>query len=106
MVACGDHHRTQNRKGVIDSIMSKFTAQRYPNERHAYSWAPKTYGVAMNFMGPHTRLDLRLKPNGEPKEDSQPVNNADYESYLHDLAYDKAKKDYEKKTTVTKNMAG
>ena len=99
MVACGDHHRTQNGKGVIDSIMSKFTAQRYPNERHAYSWAPKTYGVAMNFMGPHTRLDLRLKPNGEPKDDSQPVNNADYESYLHDLAYDKAKKEYEKSPT-------
>ena len=45
-------------------------------------------------MGPGTRLDLRLNPDGTPKSDSIPINNADYASYIHDLSFYNAKKDY------------
>ena len=50
-------------------------------------------------MGPHTDLSKRLNPDGSPKADSQPINKSDYNSYLHDLAYDRAKKDYLKNPT-------
>ena len=50
----------------------------------------------MSFMGPGTRLDLRLNPDGTPKADSLPINKSDYESYLHDLSYYNAKKSMKK----------
>ena len=96
----------QNGYGIIDSFLSKFTASpRFPNERHAISLAPSTFGQAMQFMGPftsskdRTSLKDRLNPYGTPKQDSLPINQADYASYQHDLAYDRAKKDYEANPT-------
>jgi len=91
MVAFSSHKR-QKGSGIFDSIMNQFTYQKYSPERHAISQAPLTKGVPMNFMGPYTRLDLRLNPDGTPKPDSMPINHADYASYKHDLAYDKANK--------------
>ena len=46
-------------------------------------------------MGPGTRLDLQLNPDGTPKPDSTPKPKSDYASYQHDIAYDRAKKAYE-----------
>ena len=97
-MVCFDHRRQQG-SGVIDSIMKKFTAERYPGERHAYSLAPATFGTAMSFMGPNSDLSRRLNPDETPKQDSQCVNSADYNSYLHDLQYKHIKDDYLKNPT-------
>ena len=96
MVAFGNQRRQQKGNGIMDTLLNKFTYQRYPGERHAISLAPSTFGKPMNFMGPGTRLDLRLNADGTPKSDSQPVNRADFASYRHDLAYDRAKKNTRK----------
>ena|ERR1700733_4589518 len=40
-----------------------------------------------SFTGPGTRLDLRLNPDGTPKEWSKPVDRIDQAAYKHDLAY-------------------
>ena len=92
-------HSWKNGGGVIDSIMNKFTSQRYPGEHHAYSLAPATFGTPMNFMGPGTDLSRRLNPDETPKADSQFVNSSDFQSYKHDLAYKHAKDDYLKNPT-------
>ena len=99
MVCYGNHKQKQRGGGVMDSIMSKFTYERFPGERHAISMASDTFGEPMRFMGPGSRLDLRLNPDGTPKSDSQPLNHADFESYKHDVAYDSAKKNYLKNPT-------
>ena len=93
------NRRKQNGGGVLDSIMNKFTAQRYPGEHHAYSLAPATFGTPMSFMGPGTDLSRRLNPDETPKADSQFVNSSDFESYKHDLSYKHAKDDYMKNPT-------
>ena len=42
-----------------------------------------------SFTGPGTRLDLRLNPDGTPKEWSKPVDRVDSAAYRHDLSYDR-----------------
>ncbi len=59
----------------------------------------------MSFMGPHSRLYIRLNPDETPKENSLPVNKSDYESYLHDVAYKHAKEDYLKNPTQENKKA-
>ena len=39
------------------------------------------------FTVPGTRLDLRLNPDGSPREWSKPVDRVDRAAYIHDLAY-------------------
>jgi Domain of unknown function (DUF5679)/Phospholipase A2-like domain len=51
---------------------------KYPGEMHL---------PGMNFAGPGTRLDLRLNPDGTPKESSKPVDRVDDSAYRHDMAY-------------------
>lgn len=51
---------------------------KYPGEMHL---------PGMNFAGPGTRLDLRLNPNGTPKDSSRPVDRVDEAAYRHDMAY-------------------
>ena len=100
MVVFNVHKQKENGSGIIDSLLKPFTAKpRYEGERHAISLAPATFGQSMNFMGPHTRLDLRLNPDGTPKANSIPISKSDFESYKHDLAYDQAKKNYEANPT-------
>ena len=99
MVAFGNQRRQQKGNGIMDTLLNKFTYQRYPGERHAISLAPSTFGKPMNFMGPGTRLDLRLNPDNTPKVNSLPLSKSDYASFRHDLAYDRAKKEYEKNPT-------
>ena len=53
----------------------------------------------MNFMGPHSRLDLRLDKNEQPLPSSTPVNKSVSNSYIHDLKYKHAKEDYLKDPT-------
>jgi len=42
-----------------------------------------------SFTGPGTKLDLRLNPDGTPKDWSKPINRVDNAAYFHDLAYDR-----------------
>ena len=105
MVAFSNQNKKQHGSGIIDTLLKPFTYERYPGEHHGISMSPNTFGQAFNFMGPHTRLDLRLKSDGTPKDDSKPINNADYQSYKHDLSYDNAKKSYiQNPTQENKNI--
>ena len=101
MVCINTHNKKQQRgRGILDNVMKKFTAERYPGERHAYSLQPgPNFGHAMSFMGPGTDLSRRLNQDETPKQDSLPVNNSDYQSYLHDLKYKHIKQDYLKNQT-------
>ena len=96
MVCHGITKKHMQGSGIIDNLLSDFTYEKYPGEHHAISKAPATYGVPMNFMGPHTRLDLRLNADGTYKPDSIPINSADLASFHHDMAYYNAKKNYER----------
>jgi len=58
----------------------KFPGQKYPGEMHPFGAL---------FMGPFTRLDLGLNPDGTPKPDSLPINRIDESAYRHDLWYNK-----------------
>jgi hypothetical protein len=51
---------------------------KYPGELHL---------PGMNFTGPGTRLDLRLNPDGAPKDSSKPVDRVDEAAYRHDMSY-------------------
>ena len=78
MVGFNTHYKTQQGSGIMDSLLQSFSYARYPNEQHAISGAKDTYGQPFNFMGPGTRIDLRLNPDGTPKPTSTPINSADY----------------------------
>ena len=96
------HQKQQCGGGIIDSLMKPFPYEKFKGERHAYSLAPSTFMKPMNFMGPGTRLDIRLNPDETPKQSSLPLNNSDYQSYLHDLSKKHAKEDYLKKPNTRK----
>ncbi len=51
---------------------------KYPGEKHAKGY---------NYLGPGTRLDIRLDENDMPKEGEEPINGIDKIAYYHDLAY-------------------
>ena len=91
-MVCYNHNKQKFQKGsgVLDSLLKVFTVERYPGERHARSLAPSTFGQPMNFMGPGTRLDIRLDANGQPLPNSTPLNSSDYESYTHNKNYKNA----------------
>ena len=40
-----------------------------------------------NYLGPGTRLDIRLDENNLPKTGEEPINAIDQLAYDHDLAY-------------------
>ena len=99
MVCINNNKNHQRGSGVMDSIMKKITVEKYPGERHGRSLAPEIFGKPMSYMGPGTRLDIRLDANEQPKPDSQPINHADFASYKHDLAYKHAYDNYVKNPT-------
>ena len=76
--------KNQQGKGIVDTL---FTAEKYPNEKHAYSMDTNHFLQGYNYVGPQTRLDLRLHPDETPKTDSIPLNALDRTAYKHDLAY-------------------
>ena len=55
-----------------------FIWAKYPNEKHLPGY---------NYLGPGTRLDIRLDANDIPKPDERPINEVDKLAYIHDLAY-------------------
>ena len=98
-MVCSETNKRIHGGGAIDSLMKPFTVEKYQGERHALSLAPSTFLKPMNFMGPGTRLDIRLNPDETPKQNSIPLGKSDYESYMHDLKYKHAKDDYLKDPT-------
>ena len=51
---------------------------RFPGEMHF---------PGAQWLGPGTRLDLRLNPDNSWKDWSKPIDRVDYAAYKHDLAY-------------------
>src|SRR6266852_9778055 len=47
----------------------------------------KKHFPGMNYCGPGTRLDLKLKEDGTPKSGCEPVDRVDEAALHHDLAY-------------------
>ena len=67
--------------GDIQKFSSKlpgFFWSKYPNEKHL---------PGFNYLGPGTRLDIRLDENNIPKLGEEPINEIDRLAYIHDLAY-------------------
>ena len=79
--------RNQQGKGIVDSLLSPFTVEKYHGEKHARSLDPEHFLQGYNFVGPSSRLDIRLNPDETPKTDSMPLNALDRSAYKHDLAY-------------------
>jgi len=65
---------------ALNSVTSniKLPWAKFPGEMHL---------PGHSFTGPGTRLDLRLNPDGTPKEWSKPFARVDSAAYIHDLAY-------------------
>ena len=55
-----------------------FIWAKYPKEKHIPGYA---------YLGPGTRLDIRLDKNDFPKPGDEPINEIDQLAYKHDLAY-------------------
>ena len=78
--------------GYLNSVTRniKLPWAKFPGEMHL---------PGHSFTGPGTRLDLRLNPDGSPKDWSKPVDRVDNAAYHHDLAYDRYS------DTATRNVA-
>ena len=78
-------HESQNLKKYFGGDIQKFTSKlpgfiwaKYKGEKHLPSY---------NYLGPNTRLDIRLDENNIPKSGEEPINAIDHLAYIHDLAY-------------------
>ena len=70
--------------GDIQKSTSKlpgFIWEKYKGEHHLPSY---------NYLGPNTRLDIRLDENNQPKPGEEPINAIDQLAYINDLAYQKS----------------
>ena len=52
------------------------------------------------YCGPSTRLDIRLDENNKPKSGEEPINRVDQTCYEHDVGYQEAGDDLQKKHTA------
>ena len=78
-------HESQNLKKYFGGDIQKFSSKlpgfiwaKYKGEKHLPSY---------NYLGPGTRLDIRLNENNIPKSGEEPINAIDHLAYIHDLAY-------------------
>ena len=71
--------------------------QKYPGEHHFPGYS---------YLGPHSRLDIRLDENLRPKQGEEPINQLDNIALKHDVNYkliqDEYKKDHNKQKALTK----
>ena len=66
--------------------MNAFTYSKYPGEHH-YPY--------YNYLGPGTRLDIRLDKNMKPRPGEEPKDDLDAKAALpHDIAYQKIQEQY------------
>ena len=80
--------KSQNLKQYFGGDIQKFSSKlpgfiwaKYKGEKHLPSY---------NYLGPGTRLDIRLDENNIPKPGEEPINAIDQLAYIHDLAYQKS----------------
>ena len=66
--------------GMMDTILNTFTYSKYPGEHHFPYY---------NYLGPHSRLDIRTDENFNPKSGELPINDLDNTALKHDIAYQK-----------------
>ena len=43
--------KNQQGKGIVDTLLSPFTAEKYPNKKHAYSMDTNHFLQGYNFVG-------------------------------------------------------
>ena len=71
--------------------------QKYPGEHHF---------PGFQYLGPHSRLDIRLDENLRPKQGEEPINQLDNIALKHDVNYkliqDEYKKDHNKQKALSK----
>jgi len=60
------------------SNLPGFPWSKYPGEKHL---------PGHNYVGPGTRLDIRLDGNDQPKSGEEPIDRDDQAAYIHDLKY-------------------
>jgi hypothetical protein len=74
------YHRGRDLVGALNRMTKniKLPLQKFEGEMHI---------PGMNWAGPSTRLDLRLKDDGTPKQWSTPVDRVDLAAYHHDMSY-------------------
>ena len=88
-------------RGLLDN----FTNAKYQGEQHSLSFDPRHMGQVYNYVGPGTRLDIRLDENLKPKHNEEPLNKLDKISLTHDLAYLKAGNAYKQNPTPQNKKA-
>jgi hypothetical protein len=62
-------------------FLPEFIWAKYPGEHHAPGY---------NYLGPGTRLDIRLDDNMQPKPGEEPINQLDNVALHHDIRYSHA----------------
>ena len=62
-----------------------FMDSKFQGEHHVHGFI---------FLGPGSRLDIRLDDNYKPRVNEQPINQLDSVALSHDISYDKIKKEY------------
>ena len=77
--------QNQNLKEYFGGDIQKFSTKlpgfiwsKYSGEKHLPGYA---------YLGPGTRLDIRLDEDNIPKSGEEPINEIDQLAYIHDLAY-------------------
>ena len=84
-------------KNIPDELFKLITQQQYPEERHIHGY---------NWCGSGTKFEERFNYETEtPRKGHEPVNAIDEACFLHDLAYYKNKKAYDKLCPVQKTQA-
>ena len=91
--------RKINGGGVIDSLMSPFTVNKYGNERHARSLDPKHFLQGYSFVGPQTEIKLRDRIG-----DNIALNDLDRTAEVHDRSYLREKEEYERDHNKSKHI--
>ena len=81
-MVCFSQPDKQKGSGIIDSLMKKFTFEKYPGERHGYSLNPNTFMKPFSYVGPGTAVKLR-----EQLGDNVPLDDLDKFAKEHDYAY-------------------
>ena len=91
--------RKINGGGVIDSLMSPFTVNKYGNERHTRSLDPKHFMQGYSFVGPQTEIKLRDRLG-----DNIALNDLDRTAEVHDRSYLREKSEYERDHNKPKHI--
>jgi len=61
--------------------------QKYEGEHHFPGY---------NYLGPGTRLDIRLDDSSKPKKGEEPINNLDTTALKHDITYKQIQDEYKR----------